>query len=341
MPSTHSTRRRFLTTVAALGLATGSGCAGVAPSFGDGSGDDSNGGGTTLSLDLHRFDGSLAARHVVALSETRPSWDETAFEAALNGSDYTLRGRLPFPGSSEDRPQYVRRNGTYYRLDSVVVGQETVTHPVLRLYTVGRLTELDDPPEHVSKESLPEMDARAVEVAQMAARARGNVGGVPWGLVERGGTVYRSDDAEAQSELLGPDAPSHVSYRDRLYRIEVTRETFHETVRRPDVDPVAETDTELESVLRGRLVDATLDPDALSPDERRILETAESSRGYEATHPFPEPLVSLLKRLGHYAYVDGNVAKDAGVDPDGGRHLLRYGGGYAEYSLRLDGGGDN
>lgn len=329
MPSTIS-RRRLLAATGAVGLAGASGCLDNISEATDG-----QNGERRLRLTLSGETASLRDRYVTDLEESRPDWDEEAFSAALDGETYTTQYREPF--FARDDPTYAERDGTYYRLGSVVVGEEEVTHPVLRLKTVGRPDELDSVPDHVAHGDLPEADRRAVKIAQMAARARGNAGGVPWGLVQRGGYVYRSEEAVEASSLLGDSGPSHVKYRDGIYSVEVARETFYEQIYRAEVEPVAESPDEMEAVLRARFVGPRLDGDDLSADERSILREARSRDSYSETHPYSSAYRSILTRLERRAYVDGNVQKDSFAEPEK-RDLLRYDGRYYDFRLRfLDG----
>ncbi|WP_082677641.1 hypothetical protein [Haloferax sp. Q22] len=326
MPSETTTRRRLLATGGALLTATFSGCSQLRP--------ESETDARQLVLSLSPLDGPLRERYVVDLTETRPPWDETAFNITLDGEEYTTQHHTPFLARGDDTPTYARRNGTYYHLDSLVVGEETVTHPVLRLFEVGRPDELETVPDHVTHSSLPEADQRAVRIAYFAARARGNAGGVPRGLVQRDGYVYRDDDAAGASDLLEEAGPSHVEYRDAVYEVEVTRETFHEAVYRADVDPVADSASEVETVLRASLLDARVTRADLSQAEREILREA-TVESYRESYPYSTAFASLLKRLGHWSYLDGNVEKDAGVETGSERRFLLYDERYFTYGLRF------
>ncbi|WP_128477964.1 hypothetical protein [Halorussus pelagicus] len=328
MPSTIS-RRRLLAATGAVGLAGASGCLDAIDGVTDG-----QDGERRLRLTLLRETESLRDRYVTDLEESRPDWDEDAFAAALDGETYTIQYREPF--FARDDPTYAERDGTYYRLGSIVVGEAEVTHPVLRLKTVGRPDELDSVPDHVAHGDLPGTDQRAVKIAQMAARARGNAGGVPRGLVQRGGYVYRREEAIEASSLLGDSGPSHVEYRDKIYSVEVARETFYERIYRAEVEPVAESPDEMEAVLRARFVGPRLDRDDLSADERTILREARGHDAYSETHPYSSAYRSILKRLERRAYIDGNVRKDAFAQPET-PELLQLDGRYYEFRLRFVG----
>jgi hypothetical protein len=230
-----------------------------------------------------------------------------------------------------------------------VVDEAETTRPVLRLFEAD--TDSDDEPgtdgdganaaetdeaernQTVETEQLPEVDATAVRIAHLAARARDNPGGVPWGLVQRGGYVYRDDARVDESELLADDGPSHVRYRHRRYAVDVSRERFHEPVYRATVEPVADSPGRMEAILRAKFVDARISSDGLSPDARDVLRRARSD-GYRESHPYSGAFESVLREAHRRAYLDGNVEKDAGVDRSG-RRLLRYDGVYYDYRLRF------
>lgn len=325
MPSTRSTRRQLLAGTA-LALATSVAGCGIPTD------DSSAEKASTLELSLSARDGPLRDRFVVDLAETDPPWDERAFEAALDGEEFTTQQHTPFSARGDDEPTYTEHDGTYYHLDSVVVGEETATHPLLRLEEVGRVSDLSDPPEYVSKDSLPQADQRAVQRAFFAARARDDSGGVPWDLVERGGYVYRREAALAASRLLAEDGPTHVEVRDIVYEVSVTREQFHEPVYRPAVDPVAESPERMETILRAELLRARLSRAALSEEEQSILQTAQGE-GYSEAHPFSAAYTSLLKHLDLWPFLDGNLENDA--IPGSSHNLLLYDDRYYDYTARL------
>jgi len=314
-------RRQFLAAGATAGLLTLSGCL-------DALGDD---GDRRLQLVLSEAATPLRSGYVVDFADTERPNDDEAFAAALAGESYTTRGRTPF-GTRPDDPKYARHEGTYYRLGSVVVNERAVTHPVVRLSKVTDAGASDAPDAAVA-ETFSEADQRAVHVAHMAARARDNEGGAPWGVVRRGGYVFRDDGATAESRLVGADAPSHVIYHDTVYELDVRRERFHEPVYRATVDPVAESPERLEAILRAKFVDARLSGGDLSAEARSILRDAQAE-GYAESHPYTEPYRTVLTELGARAYLDGNVQKDAYVE-DPGAGMTLYDGTYYRYRLRF------
>jgi len=313
------TRRRFLAAGAAAGTLALSGCLDAT----DGEDEDSR----RLRLTLSEAPTPLRSGYVIDFEETERPRDGAAFEAALAGETYTTQHRTPFDSRPDD-PAYARHEGTYYRLGSVVVNERAVTHPVVRLSAAADA----EAAEAVAADTLSERDRAVVHVAHMAARARGNEGGAPWGLIQRGGYVVRDDAAAAESRLLGDDAPSHVAYRDRVYAVAVSRERFYEPVYRATVEPVAESPERMETVLRAQFVDARLSGDDLSRGARSLLRDAHE--GYAESHPYSTAYRTVLTRLHARAYLDGDIERDAYVE-DPGVGMVRYDGTYYDYRVRF------
>jgi hypothetical protein len=322
-------RRRFLASGAVAALLSLSGCLGVLGS--DGSDGDGDGGERRLQLRLSDAPTPLRSEYVVDFAETERQDDAAAFDAALAGETYTTQHRTPF-GSRPDEPQYARHEGAYYRLGSVVVNERAVTHPVVRLSAVAS-ADADDAPAAVDADDLSEADRTVVHVGHVAARARDNEGGVPWGLVQRGGYVFRDDAAAEGSRLIGDDAPSHVAYRGTVYTVEVSRERFHEPVYRATVDPVAESPERMEAILRAQFVDARLSGDAL-PAEARALLLEARGEGYAESHPYSDAYRAVLTGLHARAYLDGDIERDAHAGEPGGG-VVRYDGTHYDYRLRF------
>ncbi|MDZ5811709.1 hypothetical protein U4E84_10190 [Halorubrum sp. AD140] len=248
----------------------------------------------------------------------------------MNGEQYTTQLRKPFFASSDD-PAYVVHEDTFYQLRSVIVDEVVETHPVLRLFDSE-----DDPSTAIDgsgEGALPEADQRAVGIAHMAARARGNEGGFPSGLVQRGGYVYRSEEAREESELLAEDGPAYVTYRDATYEVEIDHEQFHEPVYRPTAEPVADDSEHIETILVATLVGARVTGDDLSTEAQQILSEA-SDDDYSETHPFSDAYTEVLRALDKRAYIDGNIRKDAGVRSNE-NEMIQYGDTYHEFFLRF------
>lgn len=326
MDDVTPSRRQLLASGLAAGLTATAGC--LELGFGDEPGSEDD--GAKLTLSLARVDAPLRDRYVNERDAPDDHWDEQALDAALNGRQYTTQHRKPFFASADD-PAYVRHEGTYYQLDSVIVDEVTETHPVLRLFKPDGSTAT--PVDGSEDGDLPGADRRAVHIAHMAARARDNEGGFPSGLVQRGGYVYRRETARTESALLADDGPSYVAYRGTTYAVEITREQFHEARYRPTAEPVAEAPEQMETILKATFVGPRLSTGALPSATRQIIAEARA-QGYSETHPFSDAYEELLRALDKRAYIDGNIRKDAGVRTNQ-KPMMQYEDAYYEYSLRL------
>lgn len=322
-----STRRRFLGAGVASALIAVAGCLDGADVRGA-TGDESD---QTLRLTLAPGPETLRDRHVVDLADTRPEWDEAAFEATLEGTAYTTQYRRPFP-SGGDEPRYAERNGSYYQLGSVVVDEATETRPVVRLEEAPAENEQAEA-DAVAAEQLPDVDQRAIQIAHMAARARGDEGGVPWELIERGGYVYHREETIEASRLVAEDGPEYVTYRERRYEVGMSEEQFHEPIYRATVEPVASSPERLEELLRVQVVDARIDPTELSQEARDVVRAA-TGDDYSESYPYSAAYQSVLRALDARAYLDGDVENDA-LGEGYGAGTLQYGDEYFDYRLRF------
>lgn len=293
-------------------------------------GETGDGDTRRLEVSMHRHEGRLRDSEVTSGDDPPGRWADGALAAAIDGEKFTTQYRKPFFSRPND-PVYVRHEDTYYELDSVIVDEVTETHPILRLQAVDDGNETS---EGVATETLPEGDRRAVEIAHMAARARGNEGGMPVGLVERDGYVYRDDQAIADSRLLGDESPAHVTFRDTLYSVTVTEGTFHEPVYRATATAVAETPDRMESILQARFVDARLSSDELSRDAREVIREARTPEAYSERHPYSDAFAELLTAMHKRPFLDGNIQKDARRS-DLGTGMISVDREYCEYRLRF------
>jgi len=322
-------RRRLLAGGLVAGLTATAGCLELG---GDTGSDDAE---PKLTLSLTRVDGPLRERYVHERGDPDERWDEQALDAALNSTQYTTQHRKPFFASPED-PAYVRHEGTYYQLGSVIVDEVTERYPVLRLFEADEPTE---PSVDGSEDGdLPETDQHAVQIAHMAARARGNEGGIPSGLVQRGGYVYRRETTRTESELLAEDGPDYVSYRETTYEVEITWEQFHEAVYRPTAEQVANDPEQMEAILKATLVGPRVSAATLSSEATQIIAEARAE-DFSETYPFSNSFQELLRALDKRAYIDGNIRKDAGVRANE-KEMIQYDDAYYAYFLRFSDGSD-
>lgn len=314
-------RRRVLASGAVGALAATAGCLG----FG---GRDEQSRQRALVLTLSEQDGPLRDQYVLDLEQTRSPRDEEAFRTTLDGGSYTSEFFKPFWASPED-PVYTRHDGAYYRLGSVVVDEAAATYPVLRLYEREGTPDGDVP----AAADLPTVDQRAIQAAYFVARARNNEGGVPWGAVERGGYVYRRKEDRKASELLADGGPQHIRFRETVYDVEISRERFHDPVYRATITPVAEDPERMERILRATFVDARIARESLSNDTRSVLEQAAAGE-YSEPHPYSQAYQRVLRELGEWAYLDGDIENDAGVRDDRPPMVL-YDDRYYHYRVRF------
>lgn len=328
MPDALPSRRELLAGGLTVAFAGFAGCLGV---FGDRNDGDESSATGRLEFALHRVDGPLHEARVVSADDPPDSWADGAFEAAVADDRFTTQYRKPFFARADD-PVYARHDGAYYELDSVIVDEVAETRPVLRLSFVD-----EDAAESsvVDADSLPGADRDAVRVAHMAARARGNPGGYPVGLVQRGGYVYRRPVGIDESRLLADDGPEYVRYRDRVHAVSVQRERFHEPVYRATAERLAERAERMEAILRAHFVAARFGADDVSADARELLQEAMGSERYAETHPYSDAYVEVLRAMDKRPYVDGNVRKDGGGFD--GTGMLRYDGTYYDYILHFSG----
>ncbi|MFD1571636.1 hypothetical protein [Halorubrum laminariae] len=335
-------RRRVLAGGVAAVLGATAGCLGGALRSDDA---DADGDDRVLRLTFDDAGETLRDRFVDDPTETDTTWDTAAFAAVRDGETYTTQYRKPFFSTTDD-PRYAVHGGTYYRLGSVVVDEAEATRPVLRLFDAdadGNGVDSGDDADStgdsetarvVDAETLPSGDRRAVEIAHFAARARGNEGGIPIGLVERGGYVYRRPDALDASGVLADDGPDRVRFRDTVYRIDVAREQFYEPVYRATGTVVAESPEQVEAILRARKVDARIAEGDLSPDAQEVIETAEHGE-YEESYPYSEGYAAVLRALHERPYLDGDIESDA-TATDSGAGMVRHAGRYYDYRLRFE-----
>lgn len=274
-----------------------------------------------LGLSLSRQEGSLRERFVKNPAATPRRWSLEAFESTVNGTTYTTQYRKPFYSTPED-PVYAERDGTYYQLDSVIIDEVTTTRRILRLF------ESETTGEPVDASQLPIGDRRALGIA---IRARNNNGGAPSIYGQRGGYVYRDEEAIDASQLLTSHGPEYVAYRRQVYRVETTVEEFHEPVYRATAEPVAESAEEMETVLRAQYVDARFSRADRSSAAAEILRTAQNGE-YAESHPYSSGFTEVLRALHKLAYLDGNIENDADV-ADTARQMLLYNEVYYEFRL--------
>lgn len=281
MPS--RSRRDFLAAAGAVGAAALAGCAGVDALSGEEK--------LTYTLNADRLDASLADLALWDPPEEPRPWTADyaeTIDAAVAGERPTTDGYPPVPDG-----KYVERDGTYYRLQVVTTDLKRIERPVLTLEWVGRLDELDDPPQRIRQEALPRIDRRAVKIAYVAARHRQMGGTAPGDVVEEGGYVYRRHE-HAESGLAPDPIHDYVEFNSTVLAVSVEHRELAEPALTAVAIPVADSEAQFERALDGDTVDARLDSDALSEDQRLMLYRDQ----YEETTPLSEDYRALLADLG-------------------------------------------
>lgn len=266
--------------------------------------------------------------HVWEPSGPRATEMRDAIDAAVAGERYVTVGYPPIPADN-----YVERDGTYYRTDTVPVGRETNQRYVLRLEQVGD-SESENTPDATSIDALPEADRSAVRRAYFAARAApdepgGEWGGAPWDTIEYGGAVYRRTDP-ADSELIPEPEHRYVELEIGLvYEVSVSRERLTEPVVRADVTPIADTETGFtEAVLAAELT-TTFRSANLSNDAVAVLNDLTEQLEYAESAPVSAGYARILQRLDLGEATTLPTEGDEHL-PAAGRRSFEYDGDYFE-----------
>ncbi|WP_436925819.1 hypothetical protein [Halosimplex amylolyticum] len=317
MPS--RSRRAFLAAAGVAGAGALAGCAGVDALSGDAK--------LTYTLNADRLDASLAELALWEPPEEPRPWTADYAEtvdAAVAGERPTTHGYPPVPDG-----EYVERDGTYYRLSVVTTDLKRIERPVLTLEWVGKLDDLDDPPERVRLPALTRIDRRAVKIAYVAARHRQMGGTAPGDVVEEGGYVYRRGYEGPHSALAPDPIHDYVEFSGAVLAVSVEGRELAEPAYTGVAIPVADSEAQFERALDGDTVDARLEPEALSDDQRLMLYRDQ----YEETTPLSDDYRALLTDLGLGDRLDA-PAEDAPEAENGLR--LALGEEYYRYGLYVN-----
>lgn len=218
--------------------------------------------------------------------------------------------------------EYVEREGTYYRTESVVTGREEMERTLVRAESVP---EADVPDDAVVVDSLDRPTARVVKILHSYAHTDGETSTAE--LLDGDAYVLRRP-AETESRLATGELDGRVVTMTEsgnwAYRLDATRERVTETAYTALAVEVADSRERFREVVFGSRIAAELAPDDLAPEARDRLEEAVRREGYEETEPLSEAFETLLAALG--------LETDEVVNGQ----LLWYDGGFYRYGLYVD-----
>ncbi|SEK33907.1 hypothetical protein [Haloferax larsenii] len=206
-----------------------------------------------------------------------------------------------FGTTTRPEPQFIERDGTYYSVTETGRTERTVSRWVFYLDLVDETPTSSDTVVTEPPSSLSETDQLLVERALEPVWGHGGAVDVddrPLG--GRGPTFHHKLDPDA-SELV-PSAPFDYLNRDDAYFVPRTeRGPVKQTRYTFEVEPVASSQSELESYVDSAVVDATFGADNSTDGVISILETATdlgSGRRYKERGSMSDDLTTIADRLG-------------------------------------------
>lgn len=214
-----------------------------------------------------------------------------ALDAILPSGRYRTYG---YQSLSEGN--YVDHDGSYYRTEQFVTGQQTLTRPVVRVEAVDEDALPDDA---VSVDTLDQPSARPLKILHSDAVTDGESGAA--NLLRDDGYVM-TRPAERESRLVTGDLDGRVATMTDsgawAHRIHVSRESL--TLKQHTVlaIEVADSRAAFRDVVLGSRIDADLGNERLSGDGRDLLDQAISRDAYRETGDLSEAFQILLESLG-------------------------------------------
>lgn len=213
-----------------------------------------------------------------------------ALDAILPDGRHVTSGYEPLPSDA-----YVTYDGRYFQTDVVVTGRERVERTLVRAEPVDADAVPDDAR---SVEDLPRASGRVVEILHgyHSTDGEGSAADLLHGdayvlrrPAERDGPI--ADDLDGEVVRVDADGPW-------AYRIDRSTEPITETVYETFAVEVAPDRAAFREVALATRVDATVDPSALGPDARSLLEsTIDGQRHHEET-PLSDEFSVVVGKLG-------------------------------------------
>lgn len=203
---------------------------------------------------------------------------------------------------------YVVSNGTYYLINRVTAGRETVERDVLR---AQRVNASDVAGEAVSLDSFPDGDHRPVRRTVVFA-FRG----------QPDGYVFHSPPDDTST--LRPDLEHEfVEYQNELFRLSVTNESVEADRHEYSATEIAAGPQEFETYVNTRRNVTRISPAELPPETRAVFDRILQEEEYEAWTQFSEAEQDVLDRLD---------VSQKGIGTD--KREIQYNGSYYEITVR-------
>ena len=203
---------------------------------------------------------------------------------------------------------YVVSNGTYYLINRVETGSESVERPVLRAH---RVNSSDIVGEAVPLDSYSDGDYRPVRRTVIFA-FRGHPNGY----------VFHSPP-EDTSQLRPDPAYEYVEYQDEFFRLTLTEKVVDADRYEYSITELAAGSQEFEAYIRRKRNITRISPRELPPETRDVFDQIIQRDEYDAWSPFSDAEQDVLDRL-------DVTQKGIGTD----KRTIAYNGSYYEIIVR-------
>lgn len=241
----------------------------------------------------------------------RSVYEELIDRGSVTVLNYELAYRYDFGSERRERPQFITREGDYYRVhvDEVREVEREWWEFYLDLQNAEPSAESE--PATLPITSLSELDRRILERAMEAAAAdRDPAIDVGDNAPGSRGVLYH-DHLDADASELVPSPPfEYLRHNEHLFWVRAERETVPVTERTFGAERVATSQAEYERYVNGTLLDADFSERSLSDDARDVIETAVDGPFYEEKPPMSDALEAVLTHLGAVEHVGAHGEYD-------------------------------
>ena len=229
---------------------------------------------------------------------------ETGSVAVVN---YELAYRYEFGSEQRERPQFVVRDETYYRVHVDEVRE------VERDWWEFSLDLIDEePPADADRvttpvDTLSKLDRRILQRAMEAAAADRDPA-IDVGEREFGsrGVLYHDHLDHEESDLIPSPPFEYLRHDDHWFRARAERGTAMLTERTFTAERVADSRTAYERHLLENVLDVDFSTASLSDAATDVLDGTTEGRFYEEEPPMSEGLASVLDHLGEADHIDSH-----------------------------------